>query len=410
MRKFLTVLFAFGCLTMAAYSQNTAVSDEFEKSYRVSAQLQNEALAKKDYQEAERQIISFHKKYKQLSAAAQKTYAGIIPAGYYNLSCINALAGHKNKAILYLDSAFQNGYSNYKHALTDTDLDGLRDEEQFKIVMQKIREKWDYSYILQKSGAYNNNDKRISLKFTYQNAAAPELVKFRKQYKLDSVSGNGDEISKIKNLLLWVHNVVKHDGNIANPNKKNAVDLIELCKKENRGINCRMMATILRDAFQAMGFKSRTVTCMPKDTADFDCHVINVVWSETLDKWVWMDPTFNAYVSDAQGNLLSIEEVRGRLIAGDPLLLNDDANWNNKEKKTKEDYLDYYMSKNLYWINCNVKNEWDIETPVTGKALIETINLYPGQFTTFTGDKKIEKNRVSYATSNAAYFWIKPGL
>lgn len=411
MRKFLSVLLVLSCVTLALYSQTAAVADEFAQPYQVFNQLQKNALAKKDYKEAEKQIISFSNQFKGMSADTQKKYAALIPSNYYNLSCINALSGNKNKAILYLDSAFQNGYRNYKHTLTDSDLDGLRNEEQFKIVLLKIREKDDFNYVLQKSGAYNNNDKRTPAVFTYQNADAPELVRFRKQYKLDSVSGNGDEISKIKNLLLWVHNVVRHDGNDPNnPNRKNAIDLIEICKKEDRGINCRMMATILKDAYQAMGFKSRAVTCMPKDTTDLDCHVINVVWSKTLAKWIWMDPTFNAYVSDEKGNLLSIEEVRDKLIAGDALVLNDDANWNNKEKKTKEDYLDYYMSKNLYWINCNVKNEWDIETPGAGKAPVETINLYPGQFTTLQGDQQAGKTRVSYATNNAAYFWAKPGL
>jgi hypothetical protein len=410
MRKFLSVLLGLSCITFALYSQTAAVVDELEQPYQVFNQLQKDALAKKDYKEAEKQILSFQDQFKRMSADTQKKYAAIIPANYYNLSCINALGGNKNKAILYLDSAFQNGYRNYKHMLTDTDLDVLRKEEQFKIVLQKIREKDDYNYILQKSGAYNNNDKRTPLVFTYQDADAPELVRFRKQYKLDSVSGNGDEISKIKNLLLWVHNVVRHDGNSYNPNKKNAVDLIEICKKEDRGVNCRMMATVLKDAYQAMGFKSRAVTCMPKDTTDFDCHVINVVWSKTLDKWVWMDPTFNAYVSDERGNLLSIEEVRARLILGKALVLNNNANWNNKEKQTKEHYLDYYMSKNLYWISCNAKNEWDIETPGAGKALIGGVNLYPGQFTTLNGDKEVEKTRVSYATNNVAYFWAKPAL
>ncbi|MGY0036545.1 TPR end-of-group domain-containing protein [Pedobacter sp. NJ-S-72] len=411
MRKFLSVLLGLTCATLVVFSQTATVTDEFEQPYQVFNQLQKDALAKKDYKEAERQIIIFGDQFKRMSAGTQEKYSGLIPLNYYNLSCINALSDHKNKAILYLDSAFQNGYRDYKHTLTDTDLDGLRNEEQFKIVLLKIREKDDYNYILQKSGDYNNNDKRTPVVFTYQNADAPELVKFRKQYKLDSISGNGDEISKIKNLLSWVHNVVKHDGtNPDNPNRKNAVDLIEICKKEDRGINCRMMATILKDAYQAMGFKSRAVTCMPKDTADFDCHVINIVWSKTLDKWIWMDPTFNAYVSDKKGNLLNIEEVRSKLILGETLVLNDNANWNNKNKETKEHYLDFYMSKNLYWINCNAKNEWDIETIGAGKAPIDTVLLYPGQFTTFSGDKEAGKNRVSYATNNAAYFWAKPGL
>ena len=39
---------------------------------------------------------------------------------------------------------------------------------------------------------------------------------------------------------------------------------------------------------------------MPRKMVN-DCHVINVVYSATLDKWVWVDPTFDAYVVDENG-------------------------------------------------------------------------------------------------------------
>lgn len=38
------------------------------------------------------------------------------------------------------------------------------------------------------------------------------LVQLRKHFNLDSIAGSGDEISKIKNLLYWVHNIVPHDA------------------------------------------------------------------------------------------------------------------------------------------------------------------------------------------------------
>jgi len=222
------------------------------------------------------------------------------------------------------------GYADYQHVLVDTDLDGLRNYKPFKTALLSLRKKGDYGYVIQNSGPYNDKEKLPLPTFIYQSTASPELATFKKQFNLDSVSGHGDEISRIKNLLYWTHNIVRHDGNSANPKSKNAVDLITVCQKENRGLNCRMMATILKDAYQAEGFKARVITCMPKDTADNDCHVITVVWAESLNKWVWMDPTFNAYVSDDKGNLLNIEEVRNRLVNGGPLVLNPDANWNNK--------------------------------------------------------------------------------
>ena len=63
--------------------------------------------------------------------------------------------------------------------------------------------------------------------------------------------------------------------------------------------------------------------------------LINSVYSQQLQKWIWIDPTNNAYVKDENGNLLSIAEVRDRLIHNKPLVLNEDANWNNQKKQTK---------------------------------------------------------------------------
>ena len=34
-----------------------------------------------------------------------------------------------------------------------------------------------------------------------------------------------------------------------------------------------------------------------------------------MKKWLWIDPTFDAYVMNEKGELLSIEEVRERLIS-----------------------------------------------------------------------------------------------
>lgn len=59
---------------------------------------------------------------------------------------------------------------------------------------------------------------------------------------------------------------------------------MELCRREGRGINCRMMAQLLNECYLAMGFRSRFVTCMPRVMV-YDCHVINAVCAESLSKW-----------------------------------------------------------------------------------------------------------------------------
>ncbi|WP_295794713.1 transglutaminase domain-containing protein [Mucilaginibacter sp.] len=406
MKKLLLVCgICLGAFIVKAQESNE--STDFNK-YCVKMESNMLAASKeKDYPKAIAVVNDWLGRYNKLSPAAKQNSQGLTQSLYYNQACYTALNKQKPEAIAWFKKAVDEGFSNYANASVDSDLNSLRDDPTFIKLLSQIRGKYDYGYILKNAGTYSNAATGLPA-FTYQSPSAPELVDFKIKFNLDSVSGNGDEISKIKNLLYWAHNVVRHDGNSNNPPSRNALDIIAVCKKDDRGVNCRMMATILKDAYQAEGFKARLVTCMPKDTADFDCHVITVVWSKTLNKWVWMDPTFNAYVSDDQGNLLNIEEVRGRLIASKPLVLNDDANWNNKVKQTKEDYLGRYMSKNLYWLRCALKSDWDLETRKVVKD-VEYINLYPGGFSTIQNQPKaVSKGTIEYAANNPEYFWQKP--
>lgn len=402
------------CLTAFAAFAQQKPSAEATQFLNYSVQIDNDrqaATKDKDYPRAVKLINEWLERYEKEPADSKQNVRGYEQTMYYNLACYDALQGQTGPAFAALEKSVQTGFSDYKNMLGDADLASLHGDKRFDALIEKVHEKGDYGYLLKKSGPYDKRDHGHEYwpQFTYQPSNSPELVELRTKFNLDSVSGNGDEITRIKNLLHWAHNAVRHDGNSGNPKVKNAIDLIAVCKAENRGVNCRMMATILKDAYQAEGFEARIVTCLPKDTNDFDCHVINVVWSKSLNKWVWMDPTFNAYVSDEKGNLLNIREVRERIISGAPLVVNDDANWNNQVKQTKAQYLDYYMSKNLYWLQCPTVSTWNQETRTPGKGFISYVNLYPGGFsTTKNMDLVTEDDRKLYATNNPDYFWQKP--
>jgi hypothetical protein len=212
----------------------------------------------------------------------------------------------------------------------------------------------------------------------------------------------------------WVHNIIRHDGSApTNPTLRNSIDIIKVCKTENRGVNCRMMATVLNECYLSMGIKSRFVTCMPKETIFEDCHVINMVYSNDLKKWIWIDPTFDAYVMNEKGELLGLVEVRERLISGKTLILNPDANWNRKSTQTKEYYLEYYMAKNLYRLRTPLFSEYDTETISNGKE-ITYVELLPLDGIEQNPQKKEEINKNTglkstyYITNNPNIFWAEP--
>jgi hypothetical protein len=278
----------------------------------------------------------------------------------------------------------------------------------------QIKYRYEISYLekLQKGEKYDYFDTRFVPKFEYQSMDDPNLVRIRQELKLDSIAGQGNEISKILNLMHWVHYVVRHDGNSNNPESMNAIDLINVCKVENRGVNCRMMATILNECYLALGIKSRFVTCMPREIDFNDCHVINMVYSNDLEKWIWIDPSFDAYVMNEKGELLGIEEVRERLINNQPLILNPDANWNREMSYTKEYYLENYMTKNLYRFESHIVSEYNSETYADDKP-ITFVELLPLDGLEQTPQKREWTNSAGvpgyyYKTNNPNLFWTKP--
>jgi hypothetical protein len=128
-----------------------------------------------------------------------------------------------------------------------------------------------------------------------------------------------------------------------------------------------------------------------------------MVYSNSLDKWVYMDPSFQAYFKDEKGTLLSIEEVREKMIKGDKLILNDDIDHNGNGYSKKE-YISY-MSKNLFWFSCLINSEFNSES---GSKKITMYQLIPKGYS-LTNEKIVEQNGVKIIyISNPDFFWAKP--
>lgn len=275
----------------------------------------------------------------------------------------------------------------------------------------------NYLAILKRASNYSNADNEQFPRFTYQSSNDSVLVALRKNFKLDSIAGFGNETSRLINLLHWVHNTVRHDGQhesgIININ---ANAILTAAKTKRIGVSCGELATTLNDCYLAMGWKSRKIYCFPKDSLkdDHDSHVINMVYLASKKKWIWVDPTNDAYVMNEKGELLSIEEVRDRLVLNKPLIVNPDANWNHKSSMTKEYYLDTYMAKNLYRFYCPLNSQYDYETWGQNKKVVY-VYLYPLDYTkktTFKTDdyynEGLKTTFNTYNIYNQKIFWQTP--
>ena len=411
MKKQVILLFALfiGAHQLIAQTTPSQKLDEFIKQ---KADGFNTSYENRDAKTFNALLTEYLLIYEKLPTDEKKQHSYELNNIYYNLSCIYSLLNNKNLSITNLKKAIDTGYNDYGHVQNDTDLDNIRNEKEFVELNKRLKQTGDYLSILKKAGRYNLSDNRTIPKFTYQASDNPNLMALRKGFNLDNIAGQGTDVLKILNLMHWIHDLVPHDGMNGNPEVKNAMSMLEVCKKDNRGLNCRGLALVLNECYLAMGIKSRIVTCYPKDSLkiDQDCHVINSVYSESLKKWLWIDPTFDAYVMNEKGELLSIEEVRERLIEDKTLILNPDANWNNQSAQTKEDYLGNYMSKNLYMLECPASSEYNMETSSEGKTYnyIKLISLDYYEQEPHKAEEKGEKSNttwIHYKTNNPNLFW-----
>lgn len=321
---------------------------------------------------------------------------------HYYLACSYALRNYTEGAFYHLQQAANLGFNNWKGMLDDPDLNSIRPDARFDAIVDGIRTRYDYLTILKNAGPYVRNEQTDTLpQFTYQSAADSNLQRVKDYFNLEKVAGNGDEISKIKKIMTYVHKLIKHDGSHGNPEHINAIDMAEACKDGSRGLNCRGLAILLNECYLAMGIPSRYVTCMPKDFIS-DCHVINAVWSSQLGKWLWIDPSFNAWVTDKQGNLLGIQEVRENMRNGTPVFLNKDANWNNSVKQTTEEYLYNYMAKNLYYLIVSLNQEFGLEDRAIPNQAHDVVLLPTG----YTPDYAHYADDL--LTNDDAWFWQAP--
>jgi hypothetical protein len=414
------VLFTFSLLLTAAIvdGQNNA-----DTAFATFAARQTDlfvyAYNKQDIKEYDSLLTRFLNRYYHLSDERQKFFQSYYINAFYNLSCMYSLKKNINQGLFYLQKSVNAGYSNYTHIQEDSDLNNIRNEKDFIAIVQSLRENGDYLYILKKdNNRFTQDDSMQIPSFTYQSADNRDLENFRTQLKLDSIAGTGNEVSKMLNILHWVHNTVPHDGEHESGIKAvNGFEIISVAKAKNIGVSCGELATLLNECYLSMGFKSRKIYCKPKDSLsqDNDSHVINVVYSRQLNKWLWMDATNDAYVMNEKGELLGINEVRNRLIRDQPLIVNPDANWNHRESTTKDYYLYYYMAKNLYRFYCTLESSFDIETPKVGKTIVFVYLVPAGYgkfihtpFRTETFDKETKTTVIHYTTHNPDIFWKVP--
>lgn len=245
---------------------------------------------------------------------------------------------------------------------------------------------------LRSGGPYADNPDS-NVRFIYRPDSA-QSRRIREYFRLDTLLRPGASTwENTLTLASFVASRIPHANQKIQPPKRNAIALWEYHLRVEPAFNCRLHSIMLHELLLASGITNRFVTCLPADSRDPDCHVVNIVWLPENKKWAMIDSDGSAYVTGADGLPLSLEEMRRYTIEGKRMDVRP-----VEGGKMYDDYLSYW-AKNLYWFVCWEETGYDKETTPEGRQ----VYLLPDGFDGF-----IRKKGVIVRLSDPSRFWAPP--
>lgn len=201
--------------------------------------------------------------------------------------------------------------------------------------------------LLRTSGAYSPDSSFVDIEYVKDTVRAKEIMDY---FRLDTLyDASASTWDKALSIGKFVAFNIPHDNQQIQPEYKNAIGLWEYTKEVAPAFNCRLHSIMTFELLTAAGIKARYITCLPQDKNDNDCHVVNEVWLSETGQWVMLDTDMGGhYVTDLDGNLLSLRQMREKYISGEKMMFYPGF------KKGSTRMTDYYayMAKDTYWFCC----------------------------------------------------------
>ena len=201
--------------------------------------------------------------------------------------------------------------------------------------------------LLRTCGAYSTDSTFVDIEYIKDTVRAKEIIDY---FQLDTLyDASASTWEKALAIGKFVAFNIPHENQKIQPEYKNAIGLWEYTKEVAPAFNCRLHSIMSFELLTAAGIKARYITCLPQDKNDNDCHVVNEVWLPETEQWVMLDTDMGGrYVTDLDGNLLSLRQMREKYISGEKMKFYPGF---EKGSSKMTDYY-AYMAKNTYWFCC----------------------------------------------------------
>ena len=251
--------------------------------------------------------------------------------------------------------------------------------------------------LLQQAGSYNPDTVTFNI-HSLQDSAKAQAIK--EYFNIDSIVGNSATTwERTLALAKFVATHIPHANQSVQPEKRNAIALWEYTQNIEPAFNCRLHSIMLFELLSAADISATFITCMPKDSTDTDCHVVNQVWLPELNKWAMIDSDFGGnYATDKSGTPLSLAEIRERYISSKEIYYHKEFT----EGSDKINFYYAYMAKNTYWFSSWETPTYDQEPRNQNPNPGRYIHLVPSGFEPFI------KDSLDMVTCDTNQFWANP--
>ena len=230
--------------------------------------------------------------------------------------------------------------------------------------------------------AYPNfTTNRCGLRLSFINDI--DIKHVAEKFNIHELLNTSNDFARVLAIMDWVNRQTTHDGWGSVPDgKHNLADSLDYA--QGHPVCCFDQSVMMAELCLGCGYPARFIRCKPMDERDRDCHVVVHVLIPSLNKWVLMDPTFNAYYIDEKDRPMSIPELRDAVRNGKRVSVSAGARYNQKTagdiEQFRKDRLNY-MAKNVFWFDSlDVSCSGSFDKYLNGDSSVKHIFLCPEGF------------------------------
>jgi len=192
---------------------------------------------------------------------------------------------------------------------------------------------------------------------SYKIERLPVHDKLLSTYKLDEAAGQGDALTRTLRVMDWLCTRTWYNGMsiwsaYLFQRRENSARMLRYAygKPFARALNCKHRALLLADCLLALGIPALPLWLRNEMWQDDGLvstfrHCVVHVWLCEEHRWVMLDPSFNACVTDKGGRMLNLIEIQKRHRQGEELRV---ARYSfNGTQDCREQYLEGFLLASL---------------------------------------------------------------